>query len=127
MHTGWGTYTGAVFYAQKNRAQGFFFSLGDGTQQWSITFGENVSATRWRHFVIVYNKGVNICAYIDGQLVKCGGTSTAKSLIHANFCFRLGYYLSTGHTSEVYLDDFAVWKSSLNAQAVREIYDLSKV
>ncbi len=120
-------YTGVAFFARYNRVRVYIFILQDGTHRWQHQFGKNVLALKWTHFTITFEKGVGICAYIDGKLDKCGGTSTVKSASHFPRCARLGYESLNDNTSDVYMDDLAIWKSTLTAEEVKEIYDLSKI
>ncbi len=119
--------SGFIFYAKPNRADGYFFGVQDGTHRWELLFGHNILAQKWTQFVMTYQKGVGICAYVDGKLDRCGGTSTSKSTTHAAPCIRLGYESLNSHTSDLYMDDLAIWKFPLSAEAVKELYDYSKV
>lgn len=90
-------------------------------------FGGDVRRTLWNHFMFTLGKDGPLCAYINGIQVKCSSAGTSISVTTGQKVFRFGHMYDGSERTEMFVDEFAVWKSTLSPEDVKEVYRQGKL
>eukprot|EP00794_Sanderia_malayensis_P016575 gene16575-18260_t len=120
-----------VLTVKKN---GFNLEIIINTKEYKIkNFATNAMKMNWNHFVITFTSST-LCVYVNGKYEANQCTSsyeTAPGHLCKTYAFTIGntnwQMVSSKYTTEMYIDELAIWKTALNASEVNDVYKRGKV
>ncbi len=122
-----GSAIGVSFRANGKKGDNFKYDLSLRTstaQYYTIYgFGKDTQPEKWNNFIITFTEKGGPCVYINGKRAACNPTATSKIISSSTAnAFQIGYSGASSKPTEMFVDDFAIWKASLSAEMVEEVY-----
>ena len=84
-----------------------------------------IADANWHHFVCVFNSGLNITMYLDGDTDVVSSISFSDSIVNAlDISIGTGGYQTSQQFFKGKLDDIGLWNRALSVQEVQQLYNL---
>ena len=108
-------------------ASGNLKTIGFGSD---VAYGYSISDNTWYHIVITLENGVTSKLYVNGSLQDTQTHGTNLNIGGSGDSIRIGYGFWNGITSnkesEAWLSDFGIWKRTLSASDVSNLYNYGR-
>ncbi len=87
-----------------------------------LSFGKNTTPDKWNNFIVTFSSTAGLCAYINGEKSSCSSQSYSATVSTHAHRFKIGYNWDSSVPTEMFVDDFAIWRTAFSAEKVKEIY-----
>ncbi len=113
-----------IYFTAKKSTPGYFFGIVPASNKFHKleSFGTNIRPENWNNFVFTYLGSLGLCAYINGDKVACDSAVYSTTATTTATRFKIGYKWDSAARTEMLVDDFAVWKTVLSENEIKQMY-----